>query len=71
MRVKKEFVVKETEGFRLRVTANECVAPKGLISLDFTQESLDDNGEVRYTSTYNFNMTKDEIKGLCDGLAQV
>ena len=71
MRVKKEFTVKETEGFRLRVTAQECLAPKGLIALDFIQESLDNKGEVCYTSTYNFNMTKEEINDLIDGLAQV
>ena len=71
MRVKKEFVVKESEGFRLRVEALECIAPKGLISLDFIQESLDNKGEVLYTSTYNFNMTQNEIKDLCAGLMQV
>ena len=39
MRVKKEFVVHENQGFRLKVVANECISPKGLISIDFVQES--------------------------------
>ena len=70
MRVQKEFIVKEHEGFRLRIKALECVAPKGLISLDFIQESLN-NGDVVGSQTYNFFMTKEEIKDLCDGLMQV
>ena len=71
MRVKKEFVVHENQGFRLKVVANECISPKGLISIDFVQESLNKNGIVENTSSYNFNMTKEEIKGLCDGLLQL
>jgi hypothetical protein len=71
MRVKKEFVVHENPGFRLKVVANECIAPKGLISLDFVQESLNKQGKVDTSSIYNFNMTRDEIKELCDGLMQI
>lgn len=71
MRVKKEFVVKEHEGFRLRVEAQECLAPKGLISLNFVQECLNTKGDVDFSSTYNFFMTKEEIEGLCEGLKQV
>lgn len=71
MIVKKEFTVKEDKAFRVRVTAQECLAPKGLISLDFIQECLNKDGKVDHTSTYNFFMTKEEIAGLIEGLKQV
>jgi hypothetical protein len=64
----KEFIAKEQPGFRVRVRTHEVIAPKGLYSLDFIQESLDDNGVVKSDQTYNFFMTKDEVHTLCQGL---
>jgi hypothetical protein len=64
----KEFIVKEHTGFRVRVRTHEVIAPKGLYSLDFIQESLNDKGEVQSDQTYNFFMTKDEVQTLCQGL---
>lgn len=71
MIVKKEFVVKEDEGFRLRVKAHECIAPKGLMSIDFVQECLNTKGDVDFTSTYNFFLYKEDIDNLIEGLKQV
>jgi hypothetical protein len=64
----KEFIAKEQPGFRVRVRTHEVLAPKGLYSLDFIQESLDDKGAVKSDQTYNFFMTKDEVQTLCQGL---
>jgi len=64
----KEFIVKESAGFRVRVRTHEVLAPKGLYSLDFIQESLNDKGKVQSDQTYNFFMTKDEVQTLCQGL---
>jgi hypothetical protein len=64
----KEFVVKESAGFCVRVRTHEVISPKGLYSLDFIQESLNDKGEVQSDQTYNFFMTKDEVRTLCNGL---
>jgi hypothetical protein len=64
----KEFVVKEHTGFRVRVRTHEVLSPKGLYSLDFIQESLDEDGKVVMDQTYNFFMTKDEVQTLCNGL---
>jgi hypothetical protein len=61
---KKEAVIKESEGFRLRMEKWESLSPKGLFAVDLIQESLDEDGEVLYTSTYNFNMTQDELQRL-------
>lgn len=64
----KEMVIKESEGFRLRMEKWEGISPKGLISVDLIQESLKEDGTVAYTSTYNFNMTKEELQSLAYGL---
>ena len=64
----KEFIAKEQPGFRVRVRTHEVLAPKGLYSLDFIQESLDDKGDVKSDQTYNFFMTREEVQTLCNGL---
>jgi hypothetical protein len=64
----KQFTVKENDGFRVRVESWEVISPKGLYAIDVIQEYLDEKGNVADTSTYNFHMTKDEIKTLCEGL---
>jgi hypothetical protein len=65
---KKEVTIKETEGFRLRMEKWESLSPKGLFAVDLIQESLDEEGRVRYSSTYNFNMTQDELQTLANTL---
>lgn len=64
----KEFTVKDTSGFRLRVKSWKCIAPADLNSIEFIQECKDDNGDVSMTSTYSFFMTDNEISKLCEGL---
>ena len=64
----KKFTVKESDGFRVRVESWEVLSPKGLYAIDMIQESLDEKGNVADSSTYNFHMTRDEIKVLCEGL---
>jgi hypothetical protein len=63
----KEFIVKENEGFRLRVRTWKCLAPNELNSIEFTQECLKD-GEVQLTSTYNYFLTDAELDVLAKGL---
>ena len=64
----KEMVIKESEGFRLRLEKWEGVSPKGLFALDLINESLDEDGNVMYSSTYSFNMTREELQALAFGL---
>jgi len=66
-----EFIAKEDASFRLRVKHWKCAAPSDLNSLEFTQECIDVDGEVSFSSTYNFFLTSDEIKSLCDGLMAI
>jgi hypothetical protein len=67
----KKFTVKEDKAFRVRVEAWEAVNPKGILALDVIQECINDNGEVDFTSTYNFHLTKEEIQVLAKGLLSV
>jgi len=64
----KEFIVKEDQAFRLRVKAWKCLSPNTLNSVEFIQECMKD-GEVDFTSTYQFFMTDEEMKVLAQGLA--
>lgn len=64
----KEMTIKESEGFRLRLEKWESITPNGLFAIDLIQESLDHEGKVLHTSTYNFNMTKEELQTLAHGL---
>jgi hypothetical protein len=63
----KEFIVKEDQAFRLRVKAWKCLSPNTLNSVEFIQECMKD-GEVDFTSTYQFFMTDEEMKTLAQGL---
>lgn len=66
----KEFTVKEDKAFRLRVESWECISPKGLFAVNFINECFDKDGEVDYSSTYNFFLTKEDMQTLAQGLAQ-
>ncbi len=67
----KNITIKDSSAFRVRVESWEAVKPRGLIAVDIIQECLDDKGEVNSKSTYNFHMSRDEIKKLCEGLLSV
>jgi hypothetical protein len=64
----KEMVITESDGFRLRMEKWEATSPTGLYAIDLIQESLKEDGTVAYTSTYNFNMTKEQLQALAYGL---
>ena len=67
----KSTTVKENSAYRVRIESWESIAPKGLISINFIQESLNKDGEVDLSSTYSYNMTKEEISNLCKALLEV
>ena len=60
---KREMIIKEDEGFRVRMVKHAVISPKGLFSLNLIQESLK-NGDVVDSQTYNFFMTKEELNAL-------
>ena len=63
----KEFTVKEDAAFRLRVKSWKCLTPNTLNAVEFVQECMKD-GEVDFSSTYQFFMTDDEMRTLAQGL---
>lgn len=67
---KKEITVKDESAFRLKLRHWKAINPSNLNSVEFVQECIKD-GEVDFTSTYNFLMTNDEIKSLIKGLEKV
>jgi hypothetical protein len=67
----KSTTVKENSAYRVRIESWESISPKGLISINFIQESLNNDGEVDLSSTYSYNMTRDEISNLCKALLEV
>ena len=67
----KKFTVKEDSAFRVRVESWEAMVPRGLMAVDVIQESLNNQGEVDSTSTYNFHMTREEIQLFAKGLLSV
>jgi hypothetical protein len=60
---KREMIIKEDEGFRVRMVKHAVISPVGLFSLELIQESLKD-GKIVDTQTYNFFMTKAELNTL-------
>lgn len=64
----KEFVVKDEQAFRLRVKSWKCVNPNNINAIEFIQECKDKDGEVDFSSTYQFFMTDAELKKLAEGL---
>jgi hypothetical protein len=64
----KEAIIKESEGFRVRMEKHEVLNPKGLFSVDLINESFDKNGKLVDTSTYNYFMTKEELERLAYAL---
>jgi hypothetical protein len=67
----KSFTVKEDAAYRVRVEAWEAVAPKGVLSVNIVQECLNKHGDVDFASAYSYNMTRDELKILCEGLLKL
>ena len=67
----KRITVKDTPAFRVRVESWESLSPKGLLAVDIIQECIDNDGAVTNSSSYNFHMTRNEIKTLCEGLMTV
>jgi hypothetical protein len=67
----KEVLIKDEAGFKLRLKAWKCVSPKELNALEFTQESINADGEVGMSSTYQFFMTDAELAILAEGVKNV
>lgn len=65
--MKQEFLVKDRDDFKLRVSIGDCKMPVGLRELEFVNEQYRD-GELVEKSTYQFFLTQEEILSLSQGL---
>lgn len=68
---KKEILIKENKAFRLKIRQRKAISPPDLNSIEFVQECIDKDGEVDFTSVYQFNMTDDELMKVSDGLKEL
>lgn len=66
----KEFTVKQNKAFRLNVKTNKCLRPDNLNQVQFIQECFDKDGEVDFTSTYQFFLTDEEVQTLAKELTK-
>lgn len=64
-----EATIKESEGFRVRMEKWEVISPKGLYSINLINETIDEDGIITDTSTYNYFMTKEEVQRLTYALS--
>lgn len=60
-------VITENDNFKLTLTKNECVAPKGVYHVQMTQEQIDIYGKTS-TSTYQFFLDNDDLMKLSQEL---
>jgi hypothetical protein len=67
----KSFTVKEDAAFRLRVESWNPTAPADILAINFIQECLNKDGDVDFSSTYSYNLTKEELNTLCQELQKL
>ena len=60
-------VITENDTYKLTLTKNECVAPKGVYHVQMTQEQIDSYGKTS-TSTYQFFLDNDDLMKLSQEL---
>ena len=67
---KKEFIVKNEPAFRLTIRHWKATNPSNLNAVEFVQDCMRD-GEVDFSSTYNFLMTDRELLDLANSLVEI
>lgn len=70
VKVTKEFIVKDSEGYRLEVKMWKCSMPENFNAINFVQTTKGLNGEIDNQSIYEFFLSDDEVKVLAEGLAK-
>lgn len=61
---KTDMIVKDEKAFRLRVRHWKADSPQNLNAIEFVQECLDKDGNIDFTSVYQYNLTDDDLKQL-------
>ena len=66
----KEFIVKDTPTFQLKIQKWECSYPKGLYTVNFIQCTKDKDGNIEKESTYEFFMDYAELTKVAGALIE-
>ncbi len=64
----KEVIIKDTQGFQLRVKKWECAVPKGLYAVHFTQATKNTEGKIDMESTYEFFLDQNDLDKVAEAL---
>lgn len=65
----KEFLIRDEPAFRLKGFMNQCDSPKNLWCVEFTGESLNEDGDIVNQSTYQFFLEEQHIQNMIKGLS--
>ncbi len=57
-------IVKDEKAFRLRVRHWKAGMAESLHAIEFVQECLDKDGNVDFSSVYQYNLTDNDLKQL-------
>lgn len=64
----KNFLIRDEPAFRLKGHMNRCDSPANLWCVEFTGESLNEDGDVVNASTYQFFLEDQHIQNMVKGL---
>jgi hypothetical protein len=57
----KELIIKDDQGFRLRLTVKNVLNPSNMKNVEFHQESKDEKGDISFSSVYQFFLSEEEL----------
>jgi hypothetical protein len=66
----KEFIIKDTPGFQLKIKKWECLAPQGLYAVNFIQATKDKDGNIDNESTYEFFLDYKDLTQIAGALIE-
>lgn len=66
--MKKEFLIRDEQAFKLRGKMSKCLGLEQLWCVEFTGECYNDKGEVMDHSTYQFFLEEEHIQNMIKGM---
>jgi hypothetical protein len=66
----KEFIIKDSPHFQLRIKKQECLFPKDLYAINFIRCTKDKEGNIDNESTYEFFIEKNDLMKISKVLAE-
>jgi hypothetical protein len=66
----KEFVIKDSPSFQLKIKKQECLFPKDLYAVNFIRCTKDKDGNIDSESTYEFFMDYKDLTKVAAALIE-